>query len=52
MGVLLASRIHQVANNLNTIPLEVVTQVEGTHRRNTSKAKLSFNIPGEKNDST
>jgi hypothetical protein len=24
--------------------------VEGTDRRNTSKAKLSFNLPGEKND--
>jgi hypothetical protein len=26
--------------------------VEGTNGRNTSKAKLSFNLPGEKNDST
>jgi hypothetical protein len=26
--------------------------VEGTDGRNTSKAKLNFNLPGEKNDST
>jgi hypothetical protein len=26
--------------------------VEGADRRNTSKVKLSFNLPGEKNDST
>jgi hypothetical protein len=52
MGELLASPTHQVANNLNVIPSEVVTQIEGIHGCNTFKVKLSFNIPGEKNDST
>ncbi len=33
------------------IPSEVAIQVEGMDGRNTSKAKLSFNFPGEKNDS-
>jgi hypothetical protein len=33
-------------------PLEVVPQVEGMDGHNTSKAKLHFNLPGEKNDST
>jgi len=52
MGELLASPTHQIANNLNVILSEVATQVEGTDRRNTSKSKLSFNLPREKNDST
>jgi hypothetical protein len=30
---------------------EVAIQVEGTNERNTSKVKLNFNLPGEKNDS-
>jgi hypothetical protein len=51
MGELSASSTHQVANNLNVILLEVATQVEGTEGRNTSKAKLNFNLSGEKNDS-
>jgi hypothetical protein len=34
------------------IPSEVTTQVEGMDRRITSKTKLNFNLPGEKNDST
>jgi hypothetical protein len=50
MEELSTSPTHQVASNLNVIPLEVVTQVEGTDGHNTSKAKLSFNLPGEKND--
>ncbi len=33
------------------IPSEVTTQVEGMDGRNTSKAKLSFNLLGEKNNS-
>jgi hypothetical protein len=33
------------------IPSEVPIQVEGTDERNTSKAKLSFNLLGENNDS-
>ncbi len=37
-------------SNLNVIPSEVVTQVEGADGRNTSQAKLSFNLSGEKND--
>jgi hypothetical protein len=52
MQKLLASPTHQVASNLNVIPLEVTTQVEGADGRNTSKIKLSFNLPREKNDST
>jgi hypothetical protein len=51
MGELSASPTHQVASNLNVIPSEIATQVEGTNGCNTSKAKLSFNFPGEKNDS-
>jgi hypothetical protein len=50
MGELSTSQTHQVMNNLNVIPLEVATQVEGTNGRNTSKVKLSFNFSGEKND--
>jgi hypothetical protein len=33
------------------IPSKVTTLVEGTDGNNTSKAKLSFNLSGEKNDS-
>jgi hypothetical protein len=33
------------------IPSKVMTLVEGTDGSNTSKAKLSFNLLGEKNDS-
>ncbi len=51
MWELSASSTHQVMSNLNMIPLEVATHVEGTNGHNTSKAKLSFNLPGEKNDS-
>jgi hypothetical protein len=51
MGELSTSPIHQVANNLNMIPSEIATQVEGMDGCNTSKAKLSFNLLGEKNDS-
>jgi len=51
MGELSASPTHQVVSNLNVIPLEVATQVEGMDGRNTSKTKLSFNVLGEKNDS-
>jgi len=52
LGELSTSPTHQVASNLNVILLEVATQVEGTDGRNTSKAKLSFNFLGEKNNST
>ncbi len=52
MGELSASPTHQVASNVNMFPLEVVPQVEGMDGHNTSKAKLHFNLPGEKNDST
>jgi hypothetical protein len=51
MRELLASPIHQVASNLNVILLEVPTQVESADGHNTSKVKLSFNLPGEKNNS-
>jgi hypothetical protein len=51
MGELSTSPIHQVVNNLNMIPSEIVTQVEGMDGHNTSKAKLSFNLLGEKNNS-
>jgi hypothetical protein len=47
MWELLASPVHQVMSNLNVI---LATQVEGVDGRNTSKAKLSFNLPGEKNN--
>jgi hypothetical protein len=52
MGELSTSPTHQVASNLNVIPLEITTQVEGMDGRNTSKVKLSFNLSREKNDST
>jgi hypothetical protein len=52
MGELSASSTHQVASNLNVIPLEVATRVEGTDGRTTSKVKLNFNFPRENNDST
>jgi hypothetical protein len=39
MGELSTSPTHQVASNLNVIPLEIVIRVEGTDGRNTSKAK-------------
>jgi hypothetical protein len=52
MGELLASPIHQVVNNLNVIPSEVATQMEGTDVRNTFRAKLSFNLPRDENTST
>jgi hypothetical protein len=51
MGELSTSPTHQVASNLNVIPSKVTTKVEGTDGSNTSKAKLSFNLLGEKNDS-
>jgi hypothetical protein len=51
MGELLTSLIHQVKCNLNMIPSKVTILVEGTDGNNTSKAKLSFNLSGEKNDS-
>jgi hypothetical protein len=50
MGALSASPTHQVASNLNVIPSKVATQVEGKEGRNISKPKLSFNLPGEKNN--
>ncbi len=50
MGELLTSLTHQVASNINVTPSEIGTKVEGTDGHNTSKAKLSFNLPGEKND--
>jgi hypothetical protein len=52
MEELLASLTHQVECNLNVIPSKVTTLVENTDGSNTSKAKLSFNLSGEKNDST
>jgi hypothetical protein len=51
MGELSASLTHQVECNLNIIPSKVTTLVESTDGSNTSKAKLSFNLSGEKNDS-
>jgi hypothetical protein len=51
MGELSASLTHQVECNLNIIPSKVTTLVEGTNGSNTSKAKLRFNLSGEKNDS-
>jgi hypothetical protein len=51
MGMLSTSLTHQVECNLNVIPSKVTTLVEGTDGNNTSKAKLSFNLSGEKNDS-
>jgi hypothetical protein len=51
MGELLASLPHQIECNLNVNPSKVTTLVEGTDGSNTSKAKLSFNLSGEKNDS-
>jgi hypothetical protein len=42
---------HQVECNLNIIPSKVTTLVEGMDGSNTSKAKLRFNLSGEKNDS-
>jgi hypothetical protein len=50
MGELSASLTHQVECNLNVIPSKVTTLVESTDGSNTSKAKLSFNLLGEKND--
>jgi len=52
MGELSASLTHQVECNLNVIPSKVTTLVENTDGSNTSKVKLSFNLSGEKNDST
>jgi hypothetical protein len=51
MGELSASLTHQVECNFNIIPSKVTTLVEGTDGSNTSKAKLRFNLSGEKNDS-
>jgi hypothetical protein len=51
MGELSASLTHQIECNLNVNPSRVTTLVEGTDGSNTSKAKLSFNLSGEKNDS-
>jgi hypothetical protein len=52
MGELSASLTHQRECNLNMNPSKVTTLVEGTDGSNTSKVKLSFNLSGEKNDST
>jgi hypothetical protein len=52
MGELSASLTHQVECNLNVIPSKITTLVENTDGSNTSKVKLSFNLLGEKNDST
>jgi hypothetical protein len=51
MGELSTSLTHQVECNLNIIPSKVTTLVEGTDGSNTSKAKVRFNLSGEKNDS-
>ncbi len=51
MGELSASLTHQIECNLNVNSSKVTTLVEGTDGSNTSKAKLSFNLSGEKNDS-
>jgi hypothetical protein len=51
MGELWASLTHQIECNLNVNPSKVRTLVEGMDGSNTSKAKLSFNLSGENNDS-
>jgi hypothetical protein len=51
MGELSTSLTHQVECNLNVIPSKITTLVENRDGSNTSKAKLSFNLSGEKNDS-
>ncbi len=50
-GELSTSLTHQIECNLNVNPSKVTTMVEGTDGSNTSKAKLSFNLSGENNDS-
>jgi hypothetical protein len=50
MKELSASLTHQVECNLNVIPSKVTTLVESMDGSNISKAKLSFNLSGEKND--
>jgi hypothetical protein len=51
MGELSTSLTHHVECNLNVNPSKVTILVQGTDGSNTSKAKLSFNLLGEKNDS-